>query len=286
MIVSGALLLIILLYIFTPKPTIRAHIPGAYPYVKPSTPQIYAPVPNEATATPPAKKLIVKVQLEGEDLNWLLKLLPEWRNQVITIDKSFASLHEGGFRVDKGRIADAYLSWIISNYNNLAETIVFLPPNLQKQEADKGKWRLPNKDLVTSIESLKVEHVQKFGYALLHCPKKEECEDSILPFRSPPDEYRTLEVKMAKAWEQLFNNTHVPEKWGRPAGNECVVSKTQIRTRGVEAWSRYWQWLAKSKIGYDSAAAVMERAWHVIFGNWSSWCPEEREWTCEVFGRC
>ncbi|KAL1597449.1 hypothetical protein SLS59_007479 [Nothophoma quercina] len=206
--------------------TIREHIPGSYshvkpgnyPYVEPATPQIWTPVPNKPVATPPPNKVIVKVQLEAEDLNWLLKLLPEWRNQVITIDKAFAHLHDSAQRVDKGRIADAYLTWIITNYNNLAETVVFVPPGLQKQEVDKANWRLPHKELVNSIENLQIPHVQKFGYAPLHCPKKEECEDTILPFQSLSDKYRTLDVKMAEMWEQMFNNTHVPEQLASPSG--------------------------------------------------------------------
>ena len=283
---AALLLVIIFIFVLTPKSAIRQHIPGNYPYVKPAAPQILAPMPNRPEATPPPSKVIVKVQLEGEDLDWLLKLLPKWRNQIITVDKSFASLHEGAMKVDKGRIADAYLTWIITNYDNLAETIVFVPPGLQKQEVDKGKWRLPNKELVNSIETLQIPHIQKFGYAPLHCPSKAQCEDTILPFRSPPDEYRTLEVKMKTAWEQLFNNTHVPETLASPGGSEFAVSRDQVRRRSVEEWTRYWEWLAKTKMDDDSAGAVVERLWHVVFGKDGVWCPKEEECRCEVFGKC
>ena len=291
---SGMLFVFFIIFLLTPKSKIREHIPGSYPhvkpgnypYVKPATPQIWTPVPNKPVGTPPPNKVIVKVQLEGEDLNWLLKLLPEWRNQVITIDKAFAHLHDSAQRVDKGRIADAYLTWIITNYNNLAETIVFVPPGLQKQEVDKANWRLPHKELVNSIETLQIPHVQKFGYAPLHCPKKEECEDTILPFQSLSDKYRTLDVKMAEMWEQMFNNTHVPEQLASPSGSEFAVSRDQIRRRSVKEWTRYWNWLAKTEMDDDSAGAVVERLWHVIFGKEGVWCPKAKECNCEVFGRC
>ncbi|KAJ4401423.1 hypothetical protein N0V91_007972 [Didymella pomorum] len=285
-IVAGVFTLVTLVYIFTPRSIIQNHVTGNYPYVRPSTPQIYAPTPEPPGLKPAPEKLIVKVQLEGEDLKWLLKLLPDWRNQVITIDKSFASLHESGQRVDKGRIADAYLGWLITNYNRLPSTLVLIPPNLAKEEEDKGKWRLPYKSLVQSIQDLQIPHVQKEGYASLHCPTKQECEDTILPFRAPPDEYRTLEVKMAKAWEQMFNNTDVPSQLASPSGNAFVVSREQVRKRSVDEYTRFWTWINKTKMDDDSAGAVVERLWHVIFGREGVWCSGEETCQCEVFGRC
>ncbi|KAH6639779.1 hypothetical protein C7974DRAFT_389193 [Boeremia exigua] len=276
-------------FFFTPKSTItriRNHIPGSYPYVKPSTPDIRPPVPDEPAATPPPPKLIVKAQLKGEDLNWLLKLRPEWRNQVITIDASFAHLHAGAQRVDKGRIADAYLRWLITNYDYLSEVIVFVPPGLQDQEADKEAWRIPNKEPVQSIESLDVAHVKKAGYAPLRCPSKVECEDPVLPSRDPPDQFRTMETNMGKAWMQIFNATGVPEKIGGASGNSFVVSRDKIRQRSVEEYTRYWSWLASTKIDDDSAGEVFEKIWHVIFGQESAWCPTEAQCRCDVFGKC
>lgn len=280
------LLTITLVYIFTPRSIIQNHVIGNYPYVRPPTPQIYPPVPDPPSPTPAPEKLIVKVQLEGEDLNWLLKLLPEWRNQLITIDRAFAHLHDDAQRIDKGRVADAYLGWLITNYNNLASTIVFVPPNLEKQEENKAKWRLPHKDLIRSIQDLQIPHIQSSGYASLHCSTKQICEDTVLPFHNPPDEYRTLEVKMAKAWEQMFNNTDVPKELASPSGSSFVVSREQVRKRTVAEYTRYWNWLAKTKMDDDSAGAVVERLWHVVFGREGVWCPQEGVCQCEVFGRC
>lgn len=283
---TAILFFISLAIIFTPKSTIKAHITGAYPYIKPSTPQIDTPIPDSSSGTPAPAHLIVKVQLPGEDLNWLLKLLPDWHNQVITLDASFARLHAGAQRVDRGRVAAAYLEWIITHYEQLSETIVFVSPGLEKQAEDADKWRLPDKDLVQSIQELQIEHVQNHGFAALHCPKENVCEDMVRPFRNPPDEYRTLEVNMAKAWHGIFNNTDVPEMLASPGGAEFVVSKAQIRKRGVDEYTRYWEWLASTKMDDDSAGAVLERLWHVIFGKESVWCPTEEECRCDIFGKC
>lgn len=286
LIAIAILVFISIAILFTPRSTIRAHITGAYPYIKPSTPQIQPPAPNPSATTPPPSNLIVKVQIPGEDLNWLLKLLPTWRNQVITLDASFARLHAGAQRVDAGRVAAAYLDWLITNYDALSPTMVFVGPGLEKQADDAARWRIPDKELVQSIRDLSVEHVQKEGYAPLVCPSVKECEDAIKPFRSPSDEFRTLEVQMAKAWQGLFNNTDVPDMLAGAGGKEFVVSKEQVRKRKVEEYVRYWEWLATTKMDDETAGRVVERLWHVVFGRESAWCPEEQVCRCEVFGRC
>ncbi|KZM25116.1 uncharacterized protein EKO05_0007255 [Ascochyta rabiei] len=284
--VLAALLFLTIIYLCTPKSAYPLHIPGGYPYVKPKTPAIYAPTPNPPSTTPPPKKVIVKVQLPGEDLSWLLKLLPEWRNQVITLDLKFARLHDGAQRVDSGRIADAYLSWIVTNYANLAETMVFVAPALAQQEADAMKWRLPNQELISAIQHVRIEEVRKQGFAPLSCAAGTACQEAISPLREPPDEFRTLEVRMAKAWEGLFNNTLVPAELASPGGSEFVVAKEQVLKRSVEEYTRYWEWLARTKMDDDSAGALVQRLWHVIFGRASVWCPGAKECECGVFGRC
>jgi hypothetical protein len=286
-IATGALILLItLVFIFTPRSAYPTSIRGGYPYVKPKTTPWHPPTVNEPAANPPPKQLIVKTQLEGEDLNWLLKLLPEWRNQIITIDKKFAHLHDGAQRVDKGRIANAYLTWLIENYNNLAETIIFVPPALEQQQLDKEQWRIPNKQLISAIQTIQLPHVQKSGFAPLLCPTEALCQDLILPFRSPPNEFRTLEVAMSKAWSGLFNNTNVPEQLAAPSGSAFAVSKTQVLKRSVDEYMRYWTWLSQTKMDDDTAGLVVERLWHVVFGKEAVFCPAEKQCECDVFGRC
>lgn len=280
-------LLTTLVYLLTPKSTfntLRHHIPGAYPYVKPaSPPQIYTPVPDPPSATPPPAQLVVKTQIPGEDLNWLLELRPAWRNQVITLDAAFAHLHAGAKRVDKGRVVDAYLAWIITNYENLASIVVFVPPGVGSQ--DEGA-RAGSEETVRRIKGLDGEFVEKTGFAPLKCPQELECEDLVLPFREPPDEYRSLEINMAPVWRGLFNTTLVPERLARSRGGAFAVSQKQVRRRTVEEYIGYWKWLAGTRMDDDTAGEVVEALWHVIFGRDGTWCPSEEECRCDVFGEC
>lgn len=280
-------LLTALVYTITPRSTfttLKNHIPGGHPYVKPASPALYTPTPDPPASTPPPAQLIVKTKIEGEDLNWLLKLRPAWRNQVITLNNAFAKLHDGK-RVDKGRIIDSYLNWIITNFENLGNVIVFIPPGLAEQEEDAQKWRIPHKEVVNTILALNVTYVEEKGYAPLRCPVKDECKDLLLPFREPKDEFRTLEVSMEKAWKGLFNATDVPKEITRSGGSAFAVSRKQIRKRSVEEYTRIWTWLAKTKMDDDSAGEVVEALWHVIFGRGVGWCPGLEECRC-AFGEC
>lgn len=91
---------------------------------------------------------------------------------------------------------------------------------------------------------------------------------------------------MAKAWEQMFNNTDVPTELAGPSGNAFVVSKAQVQKRSVQEYTRIWNWISKTKMDDDTAGAVVERLWHVIFGKPGVWCVKEETCQCEVFGRC
>ncbi|KAF1940157.1 hypothetical protein EJ02DRAFT_495519, partial [Clathrospora elynae] len=214
------------------------------------------PSPKEPSKEPPIDRLIVKVLLESEDASWIDDLFPIWQKQIITTHRDLVKLHEGGKRVDRGHAASAYLTWIIENDKYLPNTVVFLPPDHQKQE----------RDFRDAISNLQTPFTQSSGFANLHCPSAKTCHDLVLPFRSPPNEFRTLEVAMSTAWENIFCNITVPEQLATPPVAEFVVNKAQVHKRGVEEHLQFWTWLNKTKIDDDTSGMVFEYLWHVIFG--------------------
>lgn len=247
-------------------------IPGQHPYTKPSPLPWNPPSSKDPSSDAPPARLIVKVKLEDEDAAWIDSLFPTWRKELITIRKEFSKLHEGGNRVDKGRIANAYLIWIVENYNNLPGTIIFLPPRQESKQS--------------SISRLHVPFIQSSGFATLQCPTPATCADLVLPFRSPSNEFRTLDVSMAEAYKGIFGNVTVPDQLATPPGAEFAVSKTQVQKRSLEEYSRFWSWLNKTDMDDDTAGLVFEYLWHVIFGRDVVFCPEEKQCECQVYGKC
>jgi hypothetical protein len=282
LIAAALFLTLTIIFLFTPKSHLPIHIPGSYPYVRPSSPIYPPPAPNKPAAAPPPAQLIVKVQLEGEeDLSWLLDLLPTWRNQVITIEKRFTRLSAGGEEgrrvADRGRVVDAYLRWIVENYENLGGMMVFVPPGMGNAK-EKELEGYGGEEVAKVVQSLQVPFIQKSGFAALSCPSKEECGEKSVHDET---ESRALEV-----WEGIFNNTRVPEALVNPGSGGFVVTREQVRERSVEEYLRYWTWLDKTKMDDETAGLVVEKLWHVVFGKSVEFCPEQKFCKCEVFGKC
>lgn len=287
----------------------KHNIAGHRPYVKPSPLQWTTPFPtlttanwnatqtpppsplSPASATPDRDRVLVVAKLEGEDVSWLTKSFPTWQLAEYTVSSPFALLHHSGAIVDKGRIANAYLTYLIENYYALPSTLVFLTPHRNPAASPRSSSSSNQKPIslgkYPQLTTLNELHVQKVGYANLRCASRSTCLHTILPFRAPPDEYRTLEVAMPKAWAELFPDVAVPEKLAAPCCAEFAVSRDQVRKRGLDEYMRFWEWLNKTKMDDETAGLVMEALWHVVFGQGAVDCEDQVErCECDVYGRC
>jgi hypothetical protein len=262
------------------------------PYTKPTPLPWDPPHPKAASSRKPTSQLIVKVQLPDEDISWLSTLAPTWTNQLIPIDGRFTRLHANGHRVDRGRIAAAYLTWIIENYHRLPTSIVFLAPTQQRDEAvekeeeEVEEPRLPHLQTQQDIQALDLAFLQATGFALLPCPAPSACAHLRTPFGTPSYELRTLEAPMPGVWHALFNNTRVPTALAAVPAAQFAVSRAQVLQRGVAEYERYWAWLHRTKMDDESAGRIVEYLWHVIFGREVVFCPAFATCECEAFGRC
>ncbi|KAF7571350.1 DUF3431 domain-containing protein [Pyrenophora tritici-repentis] len=250
-----------------PAPGIKGH----YPYTKPkhapwNPPKPKPPVDDETQAD----HLIIKSRLENEDLSWMDRLPRNWQRTVLTIDNDFAKLHEGAKRVDRGRVADVYLRWIIENYNKLPEVIVFLPPENQP--------RTSGQHIRSEIPKLRARSIQSSGFAPLKCPEVEMCEKLVHPFRSPPYEIRTLDEPMGNVWKQIFGDAKMGgEDLAASPSAEFAVSKAQVQKRSVDEYLKAWTWLNRTPMDDDSAGLVLEYLWPFLFGRDALFCPDFKE---------
>ncbi|KAH7084947.1 hypothetical protein BKA63DRAFT_528809 [Paraphoma chrysanthemicola] len=227
-------------------------------------------------------RLIVKVKLENEDTTWLQKLEPTWRNEIIDIKSMYSHAHPKAHRPDKGRVANAYLTWIIENYNNLPEIIVFLSP--------KDSFEHEPLDLRKAIPRIQIPFIQSTGFANLHCPTQKSlttCNNRVLLPESPPSELRTLEAKMPNVWREWFGqDSEVPERIAAVRGADFVASRDQVRKQRVERYLKIYTWLNKTIMDDDSAGLVCEWMWHVLFGKGTVECPERERCECQLYGNC
>jgi hypothetical protein len=240
------------------------------------------PKPQDPSEANPAGRLIVKVKLKEEDTSDIESLASLWQSNVIVIESQFSHTHPKAHRPDKGRVANAYLTWIVENYHNLPETLLFIPP--------KDSLENPPLDLHTVATTLQIPFIEASGFANLRCPSQKSrttCNDHVLEPFHPTHEFRTLETNITQAWASLFGKAvEVPQQIATVLGAEFAVSKVQVQRRSVEDYLKCWAWLNRTIMDDDSAGLVIEYVWHVVFGKEAIFCPERVRCECELYGKC
>lgn len=298
---SGITILVLIIFAFIATPRQWNHqnrldpVSGIRPYTGPPSPVPWDPPHplDSGSGWSPAERLIVKVRLEDEDVSWLEHIKWMWQNEVVTIQRMFSNSHFRGHRSDRGRVASAYLSWIIHNYHHLPETLVFLPPeDLDEKERKEvnGVRVHEDFDLKTRLRHFQPAFVQTSGFANLQCPRKRSqttCDDMFLSSKAPSYEFRTLEAKIPEIWKALFGDgVEVPLVVASVLGSRFAVSKAQVQKRSVDDYLRYWTWLEKTIMDDDSSGLVFEYFWHIIFGKEVVYCPDRAKCECDVYGKC
>jgi hypothetical protein len=286
---TTVLLLFISFYTSIPIPTPwTLHKPsepvlGQKPYAGwPSPVPWDPPKPEVASGQNPAERLIIKVALEEEDTSAIDSLAPTWQNTVILVEPLYSHAHPKAHRSDKGRVANAYLTWIVENYHDLPETLLFIPPRDSLEETPL--------DIRGVASTLQIPFIQTSGFVNLRCPSQKSrttCNDHVLEPFAPTNEFRTLETNITQTWAGLFGKgTKIPLQIATVLGAEFAVSRAQVQMRSVEEYLKYWAWLNRTIMDDDSAGLVMEYLWHVVFGMNAIFCPERVRCECELYGKC
>lgn len=89
---------------------------------------------------------------------------------------------------------------------------------------------------------------------------------------------------MSQAWHGIFGDIPVLEDLASPLTAEFAVSRAQIRKRSPEEYLRMWTWLNTTEMDDDSAGAVFEHVWSVVFGREVEGCMDETQCECEIWG--
>ncbi|KAH0271529.1 hypothetical protein KCU91_g7318, partial [Aureobasidium melanogenum] len=228
----------------------------------------------------PNDKVVVMGALSTDDVAWATTKLHGWDAFVYTVDNTTIPLHTDR---NKGKEANAYLTYIIQNYDSLHSTIAFV--HSHEFGWLKG-WHTDAKhhSNVESLNSLNVDFVQRNGYANLRCLPTPGCPDEVQPFREPKDESKTTEVVFAAAWGEIFDNDDVPEVVGVACCAQFAVSKQQILKRTKEEYLRMHEWLMNTDLDDQTSGRVFEYLWHIIFGQDSVYCPSLAQCYRDVYG--
>lgn len=175
--------------------------------------------------------------------------------------------------LNKGREAMAYLTFLITHYSRLPDTIAFLHSH---RDGWPVGWHTDaqNYDNVESLRRLRIDYVQKEGYANLRCLHVPGCPDEIQPFREPRDDERKAELAIKDAWSFMFGNdggsggagVEVPKVIAAACCSQFAVSRDQVLKRPREDYIRFREWLIRTDLEDEHSGRVMEYLWHIYFG--------------------
>ena len=219
-------------------------------------------------------RVVVMAKLPTDDTRWVHTDLGDWQSAIYDIDtetphniSTLDPLTNSTLRTlrNKGMEANAYLAYIVQNYDNLPSTIAFIHPH---KDGYPIAWHTDNNEHsnVVSLQTLNIDFIQSNGYANLRCVNDPGCPHEVMPFRDPPEEHRTIEAAMPDAWRDLFNNTDVPHVLATPCCAQFAVSSRQVQKQPLDTYRKYYTWLMETPLKDETSGRVFEYLWHIMFG--------------------
>jgi hypothetical protein len=182
--------------------------------------------------------------------------LYRWQHAVYLVDDPEASLP---VEQNKGKESNAYLQYILDNYDTLPEYMVFL--HAHQYSAHVEFWEQDN---VLTVQRMQLDHLRQAGYLNLRCDWSPGCPDEVQPFRQMAG--RTTELAFAGAWLRIFNNTDVPEIVATPCCAQFAVTREQVLQRPRSDYESYHRWLMTTELDDETSGRIFEYLWHIIFG--------------------
>ncbi|KAA6406692.1 MAG: class 3 [Lasallia pustulata] len=226
-------------------------------------------------SSPRREKELVVASLDSDDVSWLYDNIKDWTKNIYVVDNPAANLT---VPVNKGRESMAYLTFIIDNYSNLPDVMVFMHSLRYQWHNDE-----PMYDGIPILQNLRVENIQSRGYVNLRCVWVIGCPAEMHPLSSTT---KGTEVFYADAFKELFPDTPVPETVSVSCCAQFAASSWKVLERPKADYERYRDWLRNSTLPDYDSGRIMEYTWHMIFGMPAVHCPNAKECYCETFGWC
>jgi hypothetical protein len=241
---------------------------------------------NTVTELQPVPKRLVVASLKDDDTTWLQRRLPDWDVARYIVDDPQAKLT---VPVNKGREAMVYLTYIIENYDRLADINVFI-------HALQYQWHNddPNKDGATVISRLQLPFIHQHGYVNMRCAWTLGCPGEVrvtspTTKREDPNNPDTAS-HFAQAFRELFPlraaQNDIPTVVGASCCAQFAVSKAKLRETSRSEYERIRDWLRDTPLPDNISGRIMEYSWHIFFGKGDVHCPDAPACYCNVFGLC
>ena len=247
------------------------------------------PVTPVPTSRPMTKAIIASTQSKNNrSADWVMDLLPDWTPAIYVTDKLEDELDQNGIRKfgllhDNGREASVYLTYIINNYYNLPDIMVFIHGGRYQTHNDD-----PMYDTYPEIANLNLDYVKEEGYATLRCNWKICPDTTVEPVLGHQDTTWESHGLWAQAFSEFFPNQTIPSKVSSPCCAHFAVTREAVHKWPVTKYEqiREFMWARGGWEMVTKMGIVLEYMWHVIFGKPAYWCAPAKECYCKKWGFC
>ncbi|EGC49602.1 conserved hypothetical protein [Histoplasma capsulatum var. duboisii H88] len=226
-------------------------------------------------------KEIVVASLKDDDTSWVAEHLSDWNANIYVVDDPRSELT---VPMNKARESMVYLTYIIDRFEKLPDVMIFVHSNRYQWHNDD-----PIYDAVPIIQSLRLPHVYKVGYAPLRCTWIPGCPAELHPLNptdTGPEDRQRSEIEYAAAFEKMLPNMPVPPVVGAPCSSQFAVTRNQVMKRSKESYELIRRWVMETDLPDAVCGRVMEYMWHIIMQMPPVYCPPAAECYCMTFGLC
>ncbi|KAF7593443.1 hypothetical protein BBP40_011449 [Aspergillus hancockii] len=233
-----------------------------------------SPVPQLQTL----EQDLVVASMKDDDVSWLFEHFPDWHKSIYVVDDKKAELT---VKQNKGRESMVYLTYIIDNYNNLPESMLFI-------HSKRFQWHNddPYYDGVPMLRHFQLPYLRKQGYVNLRCAWVLGCPVEIHPLTDTHRDAVHAGEYFKTGFMELFPGVEVPEQVGVSCCAQFGVTRSKVHERPKSDYERFRKWLIETPLQDDLSGRIMEYSWHMIFGKDPVFCPTAEECYCKVFGLC
>lgn len=229
------------------------------------------------------KTLVIATQQKTR-ISWINRELPDIETAIYIVDNDTAPLRPPK---NKGREAMVYLTYIIDNYDNLPEVVLFF-------HADQHTWHnnlILDLDAAEMIRRLSTDRVVRQGYMNARCHHDPGCPN-WLHLDRPKTEYdlvnkpeeRFFNVEL---WHRLHGaDTPIPKSLSQPCCAQFAVSREAIRRNSIEDYIHWRDWLMETKFEDELSGRIFEYSWQYIFTGKGEFCPSVNACYCDGYGVC
>jgi len=232
-------------------------------------------------------RTIVMGKIAEEDVKWIDEELGDllypngpYKTVIYSVDNRTAALHTAA---NKGHEALVYLTYIIDNYDNLADITLFTHPS---RSAWHNNW-IQDFDLTKMIRYLRPETVLEEGYVNLRIDWEPGCPAGWIDLKGPPfDSERPEQGLLYYHWSELFPFDQRPQGVGQACCSQFAITRERIRAIPITQYHYLRGWLLATPAKDSHSGRVFEYVWQYLWTREAVHCPVVFHAYCSVYGIC